>query len=58
MESLQDVSNCFNTSGDFFKKTNNNKYSYKVDTDIQTLKCSKKTYKISKLLGSGVMEQK
>ena len=27
MESLQDVSNCFNTSGDFFKKTNNNKYS-------------------------------
>ena len=55
MESLQDVSKCFNTSGDFFKKTNNNKYSYKVDisTDIQTLKCNKKTYKISKLLGSG-----
>ena len=54
--SLKDISKCFATAGDFFKKTNNNdKYRYKVDIseDIQTIKCNKTTYKFSKLLGSG-----
>jgi len=46
---------CFTTSQDFFKRTNDNKYKYKVDIsdDLQTIKCNKRIYILSSLLGQG-----